>query len=72
MEIVKLTYPPESILAYAKKILADAEKTQDASNPEDRVPVAQILMLKDIVKLVELAQKAMTPAAKPKTDNQNN
>lgn len=72
MEIVKLTYPPESILAYAKKILADAEKAQDASNPEDRVPVAQILMLKDIVKLVEIAQKAMSPAAKPNTNNQNN
>ena len=72
MEIVKLTYPPESILAYAKKILADVEKTQDAENPNDRVPVAQILMLKDIVKLIEIAQKAMTPAAKPNTDNQNN
>ena len=72
MEIVKLTYPPESILAYAKKILADAEKAQDASNTEDRVPVAQILMLKDIVKLVEIAQKTMSPAAKPNTNNQNN
>ena len=71
MEIVKLTYPPESILAYAKKILADAEKSQGASNPEDRVPVAQILMLKDIVKLVEIAQKAMSPAEKENTNQKS-
>ena len=72
MEVVKLSFPPDKILDYAKRVLADAQKTQNASDPKDRVPVAQILMLKDIVKLIEIAQRAMTPAAKPNTNNQNN
>ena len=64
MELVKLSYPPEIILDYAKKIAADAKKTED-------MPKAQILMMDDIVKLVEIATKAMTPA-KPETIKQNN
>lgn len=69
MEVVKLTFPPDAVLTYTKKILADAIDSLKAPDPKDRVPQQQIWMLEDIVKMVEVAQKAMRPTTIPQNNN---
>ncbi len=60
MKPIKLNFPPNYVLSYAKKISEDAHKDPD-------VPEAQSRMMEDIVQLVEVAVGVLKPA--PKENN---
>ena len=52
-KVIKMNFPPDMVEKYCKKWLAQAKK--------EKAEVANIKMMEDIVTMVELAKKIMTP-----------
>ena len=53
-KVIKMNFPPDMVVKYCKKWVAKAKK--------EKAEVANIKMMEDIVTMVELAKKIMTPA----------
>ena len=53
-KVIKMNFPPDMVVKYCKKWIAKAKK--------EKAEVANIKMMEDIVTMVGLAKKVMTPA----------